>query len=111
MSFEVTGSGQSNVTRISSGNLQEGVSGIGEFVVVKMSANGLLLMVLVALPLDAVTSVMVGVEDIASVVDWLVDFLIGIIGVGQLESSVCGSLLAMLVSTSLLARVDGVVAS
>jgi hypothetical protein len=68
-------------------------------------------MALIVLPLDAVANIMMGVEDIVNIADRLIDFFVGVarIGLVWLGRSVLGSLLAALIRSSLLARIDRVV--
>lgn len=68
-------------------------------------------MAFVALPLDAVMHIMVGIEDIANIADRLINFQVGIANIWLLEWSVPSSSLAWLVLGPWLARVDGVVSS
>ena len=100
--FEITNGEQDGIARITSGDWQEDVDGVAELIVIPLSVNGLLLMAFIALPLDAVTNIIAGIEDIMSIVDWLVYFLVDVAGIGRYKKLDPGSLSS---------RNDGVVAS
>ena len=70
-------------------------------------------MALVALPLDVVANIMMGIEDVANITDRLIDFCVGVVRIGLvwLGRSVPYSSLTVLIHSSLLARIDKVVAS
>lgn len=73
-------------------------------IVVFLSVMDLLFMALGALPLNDVTNVTVGVDDVASISDGLINFLVGV-------ALIVPDWLAMLASCSLWARIDGVATS
>jgi hypothetical protein len=70
-------------------------------------------MALIVLPLDVVANVMMGIEDVVNIADRLIDFFVGVALIGPvwLGRSILGSSLATLIPSSLLARIDRVVAS
>ena len=70
-----------------------------------LSVKGLLFMALIALPLAAVSDVVAGVEDVANIADRLIDFLVRVTGISLIWS------VRRLASSTLLARIDRVVAS
>lgn len=81
--FGITNGRQDGIARITDGDWQEDISGVAELIVIPLSTNGLLLMAFIALPLDAVKNIVAGIEDIMSITDWLVDFLVDVVGIGR----------------------------